>query len=139
MSICNKKELTKAIDDLDKLQMDKEDILLHNIETIKNSFDPVLQLNKLLANRMNTQPQLFDQLIDQSIEGATNFITNKAGLGNDSFIKRKANSLLQDGVYKVFNNNRYKIKAIVSAILKNISPLTVKNKLYIKYQHHEKI
>ena len=88
---------------------------------------------------MNTPPQLFDQLIDQSIEGATNFITNKAGLGNDSFIKRKANSLLQDGVYKVFNNNRYKIKAIVSAILKNIYPLTVKNKLYIKYQHHEKI
>ena len=44
MSICNKKELTKAIDDLDKLQMDKEDILLHNIETIKNSFDPVSSL-----------------------------------------------------------------------------------------------
>ena len=121
MDISSKKELTKAIYDLDKLQMDKADILLHNIETIKNSFDPVFQLNKLLANSKNRAPQLFDHLIDQSIEGATHFITNKAGLGNDSFIERRASSFLQDGIYNVFKNNRYKIKAIGIAILKNIS------------------
>lgn len=122
MGISNKKELTKAIDDLDKLQMDKEDELLLNIESIKNSFDPVIQLDKLLAHRKNPAPQLFDQLIDHSIEGATNYITNKAGLGNNSFIEKKAGSFLQDGIYKVFANNRYKIKAIGIAILKNISP-----------------
>jgi hypothetical protein len=120
MCINNRKELVKAIFDLDRLCINQEDLLLHKIETIKNSIDPVFQLNKILTNRKNIKLQLFNKQIDQSINKATNFVTIKAGLGNNSFIENKAGSFLKDTFYTVFVTNRFKIKAVGFALLKNI-------------------
>ena len=120
MYINNQKELAKAIFDLERVCINKENILIHKIEIIKISLDPTFQVNKILTSRKKIKLLLFNKQLNQSINEATSFITNKAGLGNNSFIENKVGSFLQDAFDTVFTTNRYKVKAVGIALLKNI-------------------
>jgi hypothetical protein len=120
MYIKNQKELAKAIFDLERVCINKEDIIIDKVKAIKTCLDPTFQLNKILTRRKKIKLLLFNKQLNQSINEATSFITNKAGLGNNSFIENKVGSFLQNAFYTVFTTNRYKVKAVGIALLKNI-------------------
>lgn len=120
MYIKNQKELAKAIFDLERVCINKEDIFIDKLKTIKTCLDPTFQLNKILTSRKKIKLLLFNKQLNQSINEATSFITNKAGLGNNSFIENKVGAFLQNAFYTVFTTNRYKVKAVGIALLKNI-------------------
>ena len=120
MYIKNQKELAKAIFDLERVCINKEDIFIDKLKTIKTCLDPTFQLNKILTSRKKIKLLLFNKQLNQSINEATSFITNKAGLGNNSFIENKVGAFLQNAFYTVFTTNLYKVKAVGIALLKNI-------------------
>ena len=120
MYIKNQKELAKAIFDLERVCINKEDIFIDKLKTIKTCLDPTFQLNKILTSRKKIKLLLFNKQLNQSVNEATSFITNKVGLGNNSFIENKVSAFLQNAFYTVFTTNRYKVKAVGIALLKNI-------------------
>jgi hypothetical protein len=120
MCISNKEQLSKTIKKLDEEKRAQKDLIVNHFRFIQQSVDPVFLLNKRLAKSKKRVPDLVDNFIDQSFFSATDVVRNKIGLNRGSFVTNAADNFLQKTFSRFFINNRFKIKAVVLAIAKNL-------------------
>ena len=113
--------LNQEIIQLSRRKVEQENQLVDNIKSVKKLFDPIFLVKKILPSPMPAAPVFINNLMDKSIYGIANKFIKQTGISNSSsFIERKTKNALEQIIIKVVTNNRYKIKAIGIAVLKNL-------------------